>query len=758
MTRPPRGPCSYCAANSWTRRSEARTFSWRNASISSALSSPSRPRPLRAWFTIKMSSGPRASRAAATTSAGAAGSAKSASMKATPSCSATASVPPSSAPDGCAASCAAQPWTKTDAPPASSRCAIANPIPTRRLTPVTSALRARRLTERLWLRRGEGRSRLRWLSAAATDMAGGAAEAGLRSSNLARRAEDLPDQVERDRGRDGEARERDGVVHARHQRRRDEQADDDQRDADAVRGRPHQPVEVAEVLGRNADLERAVLELRRDLPQLPRQTRHRLELCEEARDHAIRLQRPANVAQDHVQGVSLDELDRIELRVERPGDRVGLGERLANERKAGRQEDPVAHGDALQVGEGGSCLDPRQGTPLVPRQLAAHFVDEARLVGVAGDERERDDQSGNVVGAVLRHREQQQPEPPADLVGEPADEAEIEQCQPAVVGEQDVAAVRVGVIDAPHRHLPHVRPEQRARQGRAALAVQPVTGLDLPAVDALQDQHALGDPRAHHLRYDELRLLSHDPPDQLGVGSLLDEIELRAQVRRELVDERVELQQAGSLGASLGHLRRRTEHAQVQLDLLEHPWTAHLDDDLATVREQRRMDLRDGRGRQRLLVDVREHAGADVALDDRAKLRERHGSDVVDEPAELLEVDVGKQVGAGGEDLAELDERRAELLERLPELARPLGRRLGRRSVSDLAQDADDVGTARGPRHLHGAPEAPGTDAHSGRTCPEGYWAKRTTSGLRAAVVHAHQAAGRTVGAERREAGREVST
>jgi hypothetical protein len=157
------------------------------------------------------------------------------------------------------------------------------------------------------------------------------------------------------------------------------------------------------------------------------------------------------------------------------------------------------------------------------------------------------------------------------------------------------------------------------------------------------------------------------------------------------------------------------------------------------------MDLGDRRGGQRLLVDVREDAGADVALDDRAELGERHGREVVDEPAELLEVDVGEQVGTRGEDLAELDERRAELLERLTELARALRRRLARRSVSDLAQDFEDVGSARGPRHFDGAPEAPGTGAHSGRTCPQCYRPKRKT-GLEPAVGHAQKAAVRHPG------------
>jgi hypothetical protein len=238
-------------------------------------------------------------------------------------------------------------------------------------------------------------------------------------------------------------------------------------------------------------------------------------------------------------------------------------------------------------------------------------------------------------------------------------------------------------------------------------------------VDALEHQHALGDPRAHHLGDREVRLVRHDPPDQLRVAGLLEEVELGAQVCRELVDERIELEQAGPVRSTLGQPCRRAEEAEVQLDLLEHSGPANLDRDLPPVRQQGGMDLRDRRRRQRLLADLREHARAQVAVDDRSQDGERHRLDVVDETAQLLDVGVGQQVGPRGEDLAELDEGRPELLERLPELAGALGRRLARRCPADLAEDPDDVATARSLRQLEDAPEAPTTDAHAGRRCPQ---------------------------------------
>ena len=63
--------------------------------------------------------------------------------------------------------------------------------------------------------------------------------------------------------------------------------------------------------------------------------------------------------------------------------------------------------ETLQVGEPFSGLDVGERAPLVARQLAAQVVHEARLVRLRRRQRERDDQVGDVVSAVLRDSEQQ---------------------------------------------------------------------------------------------------------------------------------------------------------------------------------------------------------------------------------------------------------------------------------------------------------------------------------------------------------------
>ena len=79
--------------------------------------------------------------------------------------------------------------------------------------------------------------------------------------------------------------------------------------------------------------------------------------------------------------------------------------------------------------------------------------------------------------------------------------------------------------------------------------------------------------------------------------------------------------------------------------------------------------------------------GADIEIltDHRLDLHERNRRHLVDEPAELLDVDIRKQVGTGREQLPELDVRRPELLERASELARALARCGARAYDTDLA-------------------------------------------------------------------------
>ena len=170
-----------------------------------------------------------------------------------------------------------------------------------------------------------------------------------------------------------------------------------------------------------------------DRRDAPRQPRHGVELRVRVRARA-RAARAAARASARITSrpSSASSLHRVELGVEQPRDRVRLRQRLADERERRRQPDPVAERDPLQIGERLAGADRLQRAPVVARQLPAQLVDEARLVGVERREREAEDQVGDVLGAVLRDGEQQQREAAARVVVEAAEQAEVEQREPAV--------------------------------------------------------------------------------------------------------------------------------------------------------------------------------------------------------------------------------------------------------------------------------------------------------------------------------------
>jgi hypothetical protein len=161
--------------------------------------------------------------------------------------------------------------------------------------------------------------------------------------------------------------------------------------------------------------------------------------------------------------------------------------------------------------------------------------------------------------------------------------------------------VRVGVVEALGRDLADVGAEELAGQRPRLLGLDVHVRLDLYAVEPLEHEHVLTHVRMDHPGYVQELEVGDQAGDQLRVVRFLDEVQL------------------GDLGD-----RARGE---------------------------------------RLRVDTRERVPAERILDHPLDLLERQRRDLVDEPAELLDVHVRQQVWTRREQLAELDERRAELLE-----------------------------------------------------------------------------------------------
>ena len=86
------------------------------------------------------------------------------------------------------------------------------------------------------------------------------------------------------------------------------------------------------------------------------------------------------------------------------------------------------------------------------------------------------------------------------------------------------------------------------------------------------------------------------------------------EVDLELVGERASLKELGALGSSFECLRRGAKQLEIDIDLFHYARSPDLHDDFASARKQRRMDLRDRRRRERLLVDPRERVRGQVLV------------------------------------------------------------------------------------------------------------------------------------------------
>ena len=183
-------------------------------------------------------------------------------------------------------------------------------------------------------------------------------------------------------------------------------------------------------------------------------------------------------------------------------------------------------------------------------------------------------------------------------------------------------------------------------------------------------------------------------------------------MRLDLVGERVELEEPRRLGPLLEERGGRTQEVKVALHLLPNAGPPDLDDHLAPVLQQRRVDLRDrGRG-ERLGVDARERLLSDGVADRALDPRERDRRNLVGELGELVDVDVGKQVGARRQQLPELHEGGAELLECRAELARALTRRGTVADEADLAEHAQQALAPGDLGHLERTPPSVETSTH----------------------------------------------
>jgi len=246
---------------------------------------------------------------------------------------------------------------------------------------------------------------------------------------------------------------------------------------------------------------------------------------------------------------------------------------------------------------------------------------------------------------------------------------------------QDVARVRVGVEAALHEDLVQQAGQQLAGQGVAVGGelVQPGAGVaEAGAVEPVQDQQpAAGDVGVDGGDQDRGPGRGRRG-DRGDVACLGPEVEFLGQGVGETAAQLGEMVGAGPRRAGFQAARQPADHLQVPGDQLIDPGPLHLEDDRVAAAAAGRVRLRQRGTRQRLGVNVLEDlagAGAQFLLDHSLDQRPGCRGDVVLQPGKLGGHRGREKVGAGGGDLAELDEDRPGLLQCQPE---PAGQRAGR--------------------------------------------------------------------------------
>ena len=298
-------------------------------------------------------------------------------------------------------------------------------------------------------------------------------------------------------------------------------------------------------------------------------------------------------------------------------------------------------------------------------------------------------------------------------LGERADDAEVQR-DVAAEGRRrqadlDVAGVHVGVEEAVAKDL---REEDRDAVARQLLDVdagvaQPAQLADRHAVHALHHDHAGGAVIPHHLRDHHQPQAVHVAAQLGGVGGLAHQVELVVQVDVELGHHFARLQALAVGEQALDPDRQRVQQRQVVVDHRHHAGPQHLDRDLAAGLQRREVHLRDRGAGHRLGLEAGEDLldrPAERRLDQGASLRRRERRHPVLQLGEFVGDVLGQQVATGRQHLAELDEDRAQMLQR---------------HAQPVAARRVEAAPERAQPHPHAHPalaEAPTAPARPGRS------------------------------------------
>src|SRR5215210_345545 len=204
------------------------------------------------------------------------------------------------------------------------------------------------------------------------------------------------------------------------------------------------------------------------------------------------------------------------------------------------------------------------------------------------------------------------------------EEAEVEEGDPAVVHQQEVAGMGVARELVVAVHAAEVEAEHGLADAVARRLVELLDGVEPEAGDELGDDHLLARERGHDLRHHDERVAAEDPRHRALVLRLELVVELVADAAARLLRGRLHVEPGRD------PLQQPQDHPQV-LHVgplrLGDPRVLNLDRDLAAVVQARAVDLADRGGGDRRLVELGERVAellAELGLHDLAHVGEAH--------------------------------------------------------------------------------------------------------------------------------------
>ena len=261
------------------------------------------------------------------------------------------------------------------------------------------------------------------------------------------------------------------------------------------------------------------------------------------------------------------------------------------------------------------------------------------------------------------------------VLGDAAHDPEVHDADPPVRKDEEIPGVRIGVEKTVLEHhlvgdldpLPGDVREIEPRFLETPHVVDPDPG------DPLQNEHSQRRKLPKDGRDVRVRALVKMEPEPGGVLPFQDEVHLLPDAPRELVHDHREIEDPHLGDPPVDQLRDPAKDLHVLADERLDVGTPDLEDHVLARQEPRPVDLGDRGGGNRDIVEAREDLidrPLPLGFENGPRLLDRKGRNLILELAELLDERAGNEVGPNGEDLPELDERGAQLLEREPD---PLG-------------------------------------------------------------------------------------